>query len=281
MQVWCGTAAAILLLGQAVAMDALAQPDHPSPAKTRQARPAPPATAPESAAARRERVAAEVRDAARAAGFDPAILHAIAMAESSLREHVRNPRSSAAGPLQFSARTWLRAVPRFAPRIPELALHMRRLEELAAQERSLSRSRMPPRERRRQLAALRRQQAAAERAALALRHNARIAARVAAALAQEDAERFRRLTGEHPAKPADIYAVHLLGVSAAADLAKAARQRPKTSVAEVLPAAVLRANPEIFKGPDGKPLPVQQARERIAVRLGPTEPAPVQVAEAP
>lgn len=279
MRVWGGAAAAILLLGQVTATDALARAHRPPPAaKARQVRPA---TAPESPEARRERVAEQVRDAARAVGFDPELLRAIAMAESSMREHVRNARSSAAGPLQFCTATWMRAVPRFAARIPELAPHAHRLEDLAAREHRLSQSKAPPRQRRAQLAALRREQAAAERAALALRHDARIAARVAAALAQEDAERFRSLTGERPATAGDIYAVHLLGVTVAADLAKAARQRPDASVAAVLPSGVLRANPEIFTAPDGKPLPVRQARERIAARLGPVEPTPMQVAEAP
>ncbi|MDI3308243.1 MAG: transglycosylase SLT domain-containing protein [Acetobacteraceae bacterium] len=279
MRVWGETAAAILLLGQVAATEALARSRHPQPsARVQQAHPAP---APEPAEARRERVAELVRSAARAAGFDPELLLAIAMAESSLREHVRNPRSSAAGPMQFSATTWMRAIPRFAARIPELAPHARRMEELAAQERRLSQGKAPPRRRRAQLAALRRERAVAERAALALRHDARIAARVAAALAQEDAERYRSLTGERPATAADIYAVHLLGVGTAAELAKAARQRPNASVATVLPAGVLSANPEIFAGPGGKPLPVRQARERIAARLVPVEPPPVQVAEAP
>lgn len=271
MRIRGGAAAAILLLGQVMAADALARPQRPPPA----------AATPETAETRRERAAEAVRGAARAAGFEPALLLAIAMAESSLREHVRNPRSSAAGPMQFSAATWLRVLPRFAAAIPELLPHARRLEELAARERKLSQGRIAPRDRRRQFAALRREQAAAQRAALALRHDARIAARVAAALAQEDAERYRSLTGERPATPGDIYAVHLLGVAAAAGLAKAARQRPEASVAAVLPPGVLRANPEIFTGPDGKPLPVRQARERIAARLGPVERTPVQVAEAP
>jgi hypothetical protein len=227
-------------------------------------------------------VAEEVRAAARASGFDPATLLAIAMAESSLREHVRNPRSSAAGVLQFSAPTWMAAVPTFAGRIPELAPHAQRLEILAERERRLDRLQAPPRQRRAMLKILRREQAAAERAILALRHDVRIAARVAAALALEDSERYRALTGERPSGVGDIYAVHLLGVSAAADLARAGRQRPEASVAEVLPAPVLRANPEIFAGPGGQTLSVRQARQRIAARITPVaEPVPVQVAEAP
>lgn len=249
------------------------------PRERSQARPATPAAAAEPPEARRAKVVEEVRAAARATGFDPAMLLAIVMAESSLRENVRNPRSSAAGPLQFSATTWLAALPAFAGRIPELAPHARRLEELADRERRLDRMQAPPRGRRAMLVLLRREQAKARRAALALRYDIRVAARVAAALAQEDAERFRALTGQRPAGAGDIYAVHLLGVGAAADLAKAVRQRPEASVAEVLPRAVLAANPEIFRGPDGGALTVRQARQRIAARIGPA--APVQVAEAP
>jgi hypothetical protein len=244
-----------------------------------QARPAPrpPAETPEE---RRLRVAETVRQAARETGFDPELLLAIAMAESSLREGVGNPRSSAAGPMQFTTPTWLAAVHGLADRVPALAPHRARLLALAERELVLSRTRMAPARRRAALAALRREQAAVQRAALALRHDTATAARVAAVLAQEDAERFRRLTGEAPASPGQIYAVHLLGVGAAAALARAERQRPSASVAEVLPPGVLRANREIFLGEDGRPLPIREAGRRIAARLQPAEPPLLEMAEA-
>jgi hypothetical protein len=230
----------------------------------------------------RARVAAAVRAAAAASGFDPEMLLAIAMAESSLREGARNPRSTAAGPLQFTTPTWLAAVHAYADRIPALAPHRRRMMELASRDIALGGSALPPRQRRPVLAALRREQAAARGAALALRHDAAVAARVAAVLAQDDADRFRALTGARPAGPGEIYAIHLLGVGVAADLARAERQRPAASVEGVLPPGVLRANREIFRGEGGRALTVREAQARIAARLRPPETTElVQLAEAP
>lgn len=232
-----------------------------------------PAETAEAAAAdraiRRAETAAQVRAAAEASGFDPDMLLAIAMAESSLRESVRSDRSSAAGPLQFTVPTWLAAVHAFAERIPDLAPHRARLMELGEREAALAGG--PAAGRLAALVALRREQAAARQAALALRHRTATAARVAALLAREDAERFRALTGTPPAGPGEIYAIHLLGVGAAAALARAERQRPGASVAQVLPPGVVAANRPLFRGPDGQPLSVREARGRIAARMEPAQ----------
>lgn len=275
---------------QATAQQAKAAPHHRAarpartrtlPARPKPARAAPPSLPAETAEERRLRVAEAVRGAARDTGFDPDTLVAIAMAESSLREEARNPRSSAAGPLQFTTATWLAAVYGLADRVPALVPHRDRLRALSARELALGQKKMPRAQRSAALRALRREQTAAQRAALALRHDAAIAARVAATLAQEDAERYRRLTGSPPASPGEVYAIHFLGVGVAAALARAARERPGTSIAEVLPPAVLRANREIFLGPKGRPIAVREARSRIAGRLAPPPPDLVEVAEAP
>lgn len=240
---------------------------------------------PPSAAERRAAVAAALRTAARQAGFDPALLVAIATVESGLDDGAANPRSSATGPLQFTAGTWSLAIARFGEGLPEIEDARSRIAALGAALGELARRPRPNRAEARAIEAERRDVQAAlraeEAALLALRRHPEVAGRLAARLSQDDAARLRALTGRLPEGPGDIYALHFLGIGAAAALLDAARRAPARSVAELLPPAVLEGNREIFHDAAGKPLGARAARSRIAARIeAALRPAEVQMAEA-
>jgi hypothetical protein len=238
-----------------------------------------------SQARRRAAVAAAIRAAAEGAGFDPDLLVRIAIAESSLRTDARNPRSSAAGPLQFTETTWLAAVARFGPDIPEVAPVAAALAALPEREAALgrrpARTRTEVRARAEALAQVRREAAAVRADALALRHDVAAAAKVAVALARDDAARFAALTRRPPNHPGEVYALHFLGVGLAADLARAAAKQPAQPVSRILPHEVLRANREVFLDERGRPVSARTAKARIAARLQlPASLGDVQVADA-
>lgn len=289
-------AAVALLLFCAIAPATPREPPPPqNPTATAEALPLPPPPAPppppDPRVLRHSGTAAAVREAAVAAGFDPTLLLAIAVAESGLRVEARSRRSSATGTMQFTETTWLAAVERFGPGMPRLEGAARRLAALKTREAALARRHPAPRGNRaeaaalrRDAAALRREAAATRRAVLALRRDPHLSAAVAAALAREDAGRFAALTRRQPSGPAEVYALHLLGVTAAAELARAAREQPDRRVDRILPPAVLRANREVFLGERRVPVSARAAMERIAARIAlaphDAEPGGVQVAEA-
>jgi len=151
-----------------------------------------------------------IRVAERKAKADPAVLMGIAWQESRFDPLARNKQSSARGLLQFTAVTWLTVIRDFGAR-HGLARYAAAIK--TGQDGSLT---VEPHALRRKI--------------LALRDNPELAAIMAAErLAQERGVLEERLG--RPAKPADLYVLHLLGPTGAREfLTELARNPDKPSV---------------------------------------------------
>ena len=141
------------------------------------------------------------------------------MRESSFNPHAQAPTSSALGLFQFVERTWLTTLVRHGWR------HGYRYSAKASP--------------------------AARRAALALRAEPWISARMAAELARDNALALKASLGR-PAAEHELYAAHFLGTADAARLIIAAEASPSLSAATLLPRAALAHKMVFFR--DGRPI---------------------------
>jgi hypothetical protein len=157
-----------------------------------------------------------IAEAAARAGVDRAFLIRTAGRESGFNTYARASGSSGRGLFQFVDQTWLAAVARWGPLYghgaeARLVRFDRRGRAYVADPR-------------------------AARDILALRYEPVLAARVAAAMAADNAETLRRALGRAPSA-GELYAAHLFGTSGALQLIRAAYFRPAYPAASLLPEA--------------------------------------------
>lgn len=170
-----------------------------------------------------------IAEASRAKAVDFRYLLAQANVESGLDPKAKARGSSASGLFQFIESTWLSLLQRHGSTLG--------LGEFAAA--------VTEHNGRAQIAdpAIRQQ-------ALGLRNDPRIAAHMAAALAQENRAALEPVLGRAP-DAAELYLAHFLGEGDAQRFLAAMVQDPGTSAASLFPGAAA-ANRAIFHSPDGK-----------------------------
>jgi hypothetical protein len=173
---------------------------------------------------RRDDIQASIAAAAALTGVDERFLIHTAVLESGLNPYARASTSTGRGLFQFVDQTWLGAVARWGS-----------LYGHGAEARLV-------RFDRRGRAFVADPQAARE--ILALRYEPDFAARVAAAMAADNAETLRRALGRPPSA-GELYAAHLLGAAGALQLIWAAYIRPAYPAASLLPEAAA-ANFRLF-----------------------------------
>jgi hypothetical protein len=165
-----------------------------------------------------------IAEAAAGAGVDPAFLIRTAGRESGFNTYARASGSSGRGLFQFVDQTWLAAVARWGVFYGHGAearqvLFDRHGRAYVADSR-------------------------AARDILALRYEPVFAARIAAAMAGDNAEFLLRALGRAPSA-GELYAAHFLGAGGALQLIRAAYVRPDYPAAWLLPEAA-RANRRLF-----------------------------------
>ncbi|WP_207538873.1 transglycosylase SLT domain-containing protein [Sabulicella rubraurantiaca] len=175
-----------------------------------------------------------------ATGLSAAFLQRIADRESNLNPRARNPSSSATGLMQFTTDTWLEAVRDFGPR-HGLQAHAAALK--TDQEGGIT-ARDPR----------------ALRHILRLREDPRLSALLAAERLRAARPRLEEALGRS-VEPADLYLVHLLGVTGARRFLAAIRTNPEVTGVAVAGNAV-RTNINVFVRA-GQPLSVARVYEDI------------------
>jgi len=232
-------------------------------APQREARPARPAASPRREAARstaaappaaeemaRKRALVEqaLQRAERATGLSAEMLRRIAERESRLDPSASNPLSSARGLMQFTRDTWLEVVRDFGPD-HGLGKHAEALQtdregNIGARDwKTLQRI-------------------------LKLREDPHLAATLAAERLKREQPKLEETMGR-PARPADLYLVHLLGPTGARRFLTALRETPKRSSLAVVGEAA-KPNPGVFERA-GRPLPVATVYEEVAEMFTPRE----------
>ncbi|HZB90056.1 MAG TPA: transglycosylase SLT domain-containing protein [Stellaceae bacterium] len=169
-----------------------------------------------------------IAHAALAVGVDRGYLLAVAARESGFDAKAYAPESSAAGLYQFTEDTWLRVVKVFGAR------HGLGAYVASIAVRDDGGVTMAPGPRRERL--------------MRLRFDPRLAAVMAAELAQDNERRLAHVLGR-PVSPAETYIAHFLGLRQAARIIDAAASRPHQDAARLVPAAAA-SNPAIFGTPD-------------------------------
>lgn len=212
--------------------------------------------------------------AVRSTGIDPLLLTALAWQESRFDPRARNSRSTARGLMQFTEGTWLQAVRDHGPQ------HGLRYESavLSTDPATGVITTRLPRTRDR---------------ILDLRDNPRYAAALAAERINRARMGLEAVLGR-PAKPADLYMIHLLGPGGAQRFLTALDRTPGRPATEVVSADSVAANPGVFTDrASGRALTLAQVhawvdgaidgqKERHAPLLAALGvPVVVQVAEAP
>ncbi len=150
--------------------------------------------------------------------------------ESSYRTGAKSPSSSAAGLFQFVEGTWLKVVKEDGPRLG--------LSNLAKKIHRTSSGKyyVPNRGQRREI--------------LALRHDAKTSALVAAAYTEHNERYIRSRIGRTPSD-GELYLAHFLGPGSAAKMINLAERRPDSPAARYFPSAA-KSNKSIFYK-NGKP----------------------------
>jgi Transglycosylase SLT domain len=185
-----------------------------------------------------------------ATGTRSELLLAIAKRESGLAPLASSPGSSASGLMQFTRDTWLEAVRAFGDR--------HGLGELVA--------------------ALAAKRPEAEAEALQLRQDPGLSA----ALAAERLKRWRQeieSTAGQRAGPADLYLVHLLGLTGARRFLKEYRRHPRWSAVASFPVAA-QANPGVFYDRQ-RALSLGEVHRNLTRSLRWQKIMPLEVAQAP
>ncbi len=170
------------------------------------------------------------------------LLHTAAK-ESGFEATARAPTSSARGLFQFIEETWLKTLKEEGPRLG-----------LAAEAEKIIRTKsgryvVPDPKARRQL--------------LTLRNDPHIAAMMAGAFAQRNAQFLARDIGRKPSQ-GELYLAHFLGPGDAAKLIRAAARRPTATAAALFPAAA-KANRAIFYD-QGRARTVREVYRRLIAR---------------
>nr|WP_302474501.1 transglycosylase SLT domain-containing protein [Roseococcus sp. MDT2-1-1] len=209
-------------------------------ARRTQVRRASPAPRPQTPELTRNRVLTAFVSAQQATGLSAEFLRLIAERESSLNPKARNRSSSATGLMQFTDDTWLEAVRDFG------AQHgLRGYAALLRTDRDGNITTQDPR---------------ALRHILKLREDPRLSVAMAAERLRAARPRLEESLGR-TVEPADLYLVHLLGVTGARRFLAAMRTDPNTTGVAVAGTAA-RSNINVFVRA-GRPLSVAAVYEDI------------------
>lgn len=182
--------------------------------------------------------------AASATGVDPDLLAAIAWRESRFDPHARNQHSSAAGLLQFTDETWLRAVLEFGP------YHEAAVFAAAIHKDKAGHFSVPDRQ--------------ARAAIMALRGDPVLSANLAAeSIVQQRTLLQKQLN--RAVTPTDLYLLHVLGSQGAARFIQVVATTPTASSLQVANAHIMR-NAGLLPR-DGRPLTAADTYDAIATML--------------
>lgn len=172
-----------------------------------------------------------IRDGASATGVGFDYLLATARRESALDPSAKAPTSTATGLFQFIEQTWLATMKNAGP-------------QLGLQAEADAIVRQPD-------GTYAVADAAQRQAILDLRRDPKVAAVLAGALTQKNAQALQAATGHDPT-PGDLYAAHVLGAKGAASLIATAKTFPERAAALDLPDAAA-ANRALFYDRSGRP----------------------------
>lgn len=197
--------------------------------------------------------------AEQATGLSADVLRRIAERESRLNPLARNSRSSATGLMQFTRDTWFEVIRDHGAR-----------HGLAAQAASLRTDRE---------GRIGAEDGRSARRILQLREDPRLSA-VLAAERLKHARPSLETTLGRPARPADLYLVHLLGPTGARRFLAALRETPRRSSLAVVSEEAARSNASVFAR-GGRPLPVSEVYEDMAGMFTPQPAAPVATGQEP
>lgn len=209
-----------------------------------------------------------IRDGASATGVGFDYLLATARRESALDPSAKAPTSSATGLFQFIEQTWLGTMKNAGP-------------QLGLQAEADAIVRQPD-------GTYAVADAAQRQAILDLRRDPKVAAVLAGALTQRNAQALQAATGQEPT-PGDLYAAHVLGAKGAASLIATAKTFPERSAALDLPEAAA-ANRALFYDRSGRPRTAAELYATLsaaaqsvpaAVTVGAATGAPRDAGEAP
>jgi hypothetical protein len=197
-----------------------------------------------------EAVRAALVRAEQESGLSLSLLHRIAERESRLNPSARNARSSATGLMQFTRDTWLEVVRDFGP-----------AQGLAAEAALLRTDRD---------GAVGTRDGRASQAILRLRHDPTLSAVLAAQRLRKARPALEEAMGR-PARPVDLYLVHLLGQTGARRFLSALRDTPRMSSVAVVGDEVANSNGNVFQR-DGRPLSVATVYNQISTSFAPPNP---------
>lgn len=171
-----------------------------------------------------------LQNASEKSGVSFQYLLAKAAQESSLQSDAKASTSSATGLFQFTRATWLDMMKKYG------ALYG--YGDLASKITTGDDGKATVTD------------PAAEKRLLALRGNAEASGLMAAEYARDNATSLQENLGR-AVDAADLYLAHFLGASGAGDLLAAAKDKPASSAAALLPAAA-KANASVFYTPEGR-----------------------------
>lgn len=169
-------------------------------------------------------IASAIRSASKSTGTDFGYLLNTAARESNFKETAKAGTSSAAGLFQFLENTWLKTVKEEGPRFG-LGDYASRIFKART-----GRYYVPYPKQRQEI--------------LKLRHDPQVAAVMAGALTQKNAEYVGARIGRAPTQ-GELYIAHFLGPDGASRFIELAETRPNARAAKQFPLAA-RANPSIF-----------------------------------
>lgn len=185
-----------------------------------------------------------IQAAQRKVQADPLVLLAIAWQESRFDPKARNRHSSARGLLQFTTTTWLTAIRDFGAR-HGLAHYASAIRTGDEGQLSIATPRL-------------------RRAILALRENPELEAILAAEQLARQRKTLEAQLGRK-ATPADLYVLHLLGLTGATEFLTHLAAEPNSSSLDVV-GSVLKPNRGLFVH-DGRTLSIAEAYEGIRATL--------------